>query len=345
MGRMEVARLAGVSPAVVSYVTNGSHPVSDATRARVRAAIDQLGYRPNAVARSLAIARTHSLGLLLPDSSNPYFAELSSAIEDAAFDAGFTVLLGNGSNEARREQSYARTFLDRQVDGVIVCPGNDVSHVLDELRGTRTPVVVTDRLGRTASNPAVVVDHAAGAALATRHLVEHGRRVHACISGNANVSAAQARAEGWRDALAAGGVPVDERLLTFVDFTAEAGYTAMLALLDREPGIDAVFVASDLQAVGVLRALRDRGRSAGHDVSVIGFDGIRLSGYTSPRLTTVAQPFRRMATALIDRLVGLIESAAGDRHSGDRHHDDQTDVLATSLILRESCGCRPTASR
>ncbi len=329
--RVEVARRAGVSPAVVSYVTNGSHPVSAVTRARVEAAIDELGYRPNALARSLATSRSHTLGLLLPDSSNPHFAELSSAIEDAAFDAGFTVLLGNGAQEPTRELSYVRSFLDRQVDGVILCPASDSSHGFDELVQARIPLVVTDRLSHNSSLPTVVVDNASGARTATQHLIGHGRRVIACISGSGDTSSAQSRAHGWASALAEAGMHVDESLLTFVDFTVDAGWSATRELLQRRADIDALFVASDLQAVGAMRAIADSGLRVGDEVAVVGFDGIRLGEYISPRLTTMAQPFALIATTLVARLLELIDTSLESRGG--------VTVLPTTLRVRESCGC------
>lgn len=332
--RVDVARLAGVSPAVVSYVTNGSHPVGAVTRARVLAAIDELGYRPNAIARSLATSRSHTIGLLLPDSSNPYFAELSSAIEDAAFQIGYTVLLGNGGGEPQRELTYVRSFLDYQVDGVIVCPDDDSSHACDELVNARIPVVVTDRLPHPIGVPAVAVDHAAGARAATEHLISHERRVFGCISGASQTSPAQARAKGWADALADAAIPVDPDRLAFVEFTAEAGWAATQTLLERCPDIDALFVASDLQAVGALRALTDSGRRVGEDVSVVGFDGIRLGDYISPRLTTMAQPFDAISKTVVNRLLELIDNPTKP--------DPGPSILATELKVRESCGC-PTA--
>ncbi len=333
VGRADVARLAGVSPAVVSYVTNGSHPVSTRTRARVLAAIDQLGYRPNALARSLATSRTHTLGLLLPDSSNPYFAELSSAIEDAAFAAGFTVLLGNGDDEVHRELTYVRAFLDRQVDGVIVCPGNDFSHGFDELVAAQVPVVSTDRVSRESPLPSIVVDNEGGARLATTHLIDHGREVFACVSGPRDVSPAQARATGWIRTLEESGRDVDHGLLSFTDFTARGGWEATRELLRHRPAIDALFVGSDLQAFGALRALADSGRRAGEDVAVIGFDGVRLGEYISPRLTTVAQPFDEIATAVVARMVELIGDPRPTAHD--------VRLLPTRLEIRESCGCAP----
>lgn len=334
--RVEVARLAGVSPAVVSYVTNGSHPVNVETRARVLAAIKELGYRPNAIARSLATSQSHTIGLLLPDSSNPYFAELSSAIEDAAFAVGYTVLLGNGDNERNRELSYVRSFLDYRVDGVVICPSNDFSHGFSELAEAHIPVVLTDRLSLDTNVPAVVIDNAGGAYAATQHLIGHDRRVFACISGNRSTSPAQARSDGWQKALQDAGLEVRSDLLTFVDFTVEDGWKAARRLIEQEPNIDALFVSSDLQAVGALRAFVDSGRRVGEDVSVVGFDGIQLGEYISPRLTTVAQPFVDIARTVIERLLQLMGNDSG--------FDSDARILSTELRIRESCGCTSSAS-
>lgn len=336
VGRSDVARLAGVSPAVVSYVTNGSHAVGAKTRERVIAAIDELGYRPNALARSLATSRTHTLGLLVPDSSNPYFAELSSAIEDVAFAAGFTVFLGNGDDEVDREMSYVRTFIDYKVDGVIVCPGNHFSHGFEELVAAGIPAVSTDRDWHDSPLPAVVVDNFGGAAAATEHLIGHGRREFACITGTDDMSPSQARADGWKYTVEQAGIAAEQSRLAFVDFSAQGGWHAMRDLLTDSPEIDAVFVASDLQAVGAIRAIADTGRRVGEDVSVIGFDGIQLGEYITPRLTTVAQPFDEIASTVIDLVTSTIEQPAP--------HAESPMVLPTKLRIRESCGCAPPAT-
>lgn len=330
--RNDVARLAGVSPAVVSYVTNGSHPVGARTRARVLAAIDELSYRPNAIARSLATSQSHTLGLLLPDSSNPYFAELSSAIENAAFSAGYAVLLGNGDDERERELTYVRSFLDYRVDGVIVCPADEFSSGFDELLQERIPVVVLDRQSDHAHLPSVVIDNFGGARIATEHLLEHDRHLFACVGGASNTRPAKDRAQGWAETLRQHDCEVRTDLLTFVDFTVEAGWAATNELLQREPGIDALFVSSDLQAVGALRAVVDSGRRVGEDISVVGFDGIRLGDYITPRLTTVAQPFHVIAEAIIEQLLQIIESPLNAAV--------EPRILSPELRIRESCGCR-----
>lgn len=332
VGRADVARLAGVSPAVVSYVLNHSHPVAPQTRAKVESAIAQLGYRPNALARSLATARTHTSGLLLPDSSNPYFAQLASSVEDAALKAGFVVLLGNGADNERRELGYVRTFLDRQVDGIIAVPGGEFDTGWREISKVGIPAVSLDRLPSDLGLPSVVVDNLRGGRTATEHLAWHGRTRIACITGPHEMSPARERAEGWELGLRAAGLPVAKERLIRGPFTAEAGHAAMLELLDQVDGIDGVFVGSDLQAVGALRALADRGLQAGRDVAVVSFDGTILSEYTTPRLTTVAQPFERLASEAVRMLTALIENP-------DRDRSGMHLVLPAVLVPRDTCGC------
>lgn len=332
VGRADVARRAGVSPAVVSYVLNGSHPVSDETRLRVEAAIRELDYRPNALARSLAMSRSHTLGLLIPDSSNPYFAELASAIEDAALASNLVVLLGNGGDDAARELDYLHAFRDRQVEGVIAVFGAGFEDGWREISKRRMPAVSLDRLPPGLDVPSVVVDNIGGARTATEHLIAHGRRRIACISGGAELSSARDRARGWEEALVGAGLSAD--LLSYGEFTVDSGYVAATQLLQNEPSVDAIFVASDLQAMGVLRAMADLGRSPGMDLAIIGFDGTKLSEYTTPRLTTVTQPYARLATEAVGMLGRIIADPARDR-------DAMHLVLPTELTRRDTCGCGP----
>ncbi|MHA3722286.1 LacI family DNA-binding transcriptional regulator [Leucobacter sp. HY1910] len=350
VGRVDVARLAGVSPAVVSYVLNGSHPVSDETRLRVEAAIEELDYRPNALARSLATSRSHTIGLLLPDSSNPYFAELASAVEDAALRAGFVVLLGNGADDAARELGYLRAFQDRQVDGVIAVFGAGVEAGWHEINKRHMPAISLDRLPPGLDVPSVVVDNVGGARTATEHLITHGRTRIACITGGAELSSAQDRATGWREALAAAGLPAQDEmghsLLRYGDFTVDAGYVMAAQLLAASPGVDAIFVASDLQAMGVLRALADAERVPGADIAVVGFDGTKLSEYTTPRLTTVTQPYARLAeeaVGMLSALMGRSGSHADSDSDSDATHADTAAhlTLPTELTRRDTCGCGP----
>ncbi|MFI7430814.1 LacI family DNA-binding transcriptional regulator [Micromonospora sp. NPDC049836] len=327
--RTDVARLAGTSPAVVSYVLNGGpRPVSAQTRAKVLAAVEQLGYRPNGIARSLRMSRTMTLGLVIPDNANPYFAALARAIEEESFAKGYTLLIGNAAENDERQTTYVRTFLARQVDGLFIVPAHGPAGFLPDLQRSRTPWVSLDRQVPGASAPSVLVDNRGGAYLATRHLIEHGRRRIACIGGPEDVMPAHDRVSGWRDALSDEGVPRRAMAVVQSAFGRRAGYQAARELLSRPEPPDAIFVASDEQAAGVFRAISETGRRCPDDVAVASFDGIPGAAYSTPALTTMAQPFAAIGRAALSHLLA--------QHEGTT---SPTDVLPVALIRRGSCGC------
>ncbi|MER7276938.1 LacI family DNA-binding transcriptional regulator [Dactylosporangium sp. NPDC000244] len=330
--RADVAKLAGTSPAVVSYVLNGGpRGVSPETRARVLAAIEQLGYRPNGIARSLRTNRTMTLGLVVPDTSNPFFAQLAHAIEEAAFRENYTLLLGNAAEDDDRQTTYVRTFLARQVDGLFLVPAHGPAGCLPELLRSGVPFVTLDRRIPGAAAPAVLADNRAGARKAVEHLLQHGRRAIACISGPQDVVPANERVNGWRDALAEAGVRPSEMSVWHGAFGRRAGYLGARELLAGQ-AFDAVFVASDEQAIGVLRALQELGIRCPQDVAVASFDGIAAAAYTTPALTTMAQPFARMGRVVVDRLLDAMD-AERDADAGE------LTVLPVTLLARGSCGC------
>jgi LacI family transcriptional regulator len=333
--RMDVARLAGTSPAVVSYVLNGGpRPVSARTRAKVLAAIEQLGYRPNSIARSLRMSRSMTLGLVVPDTANPFFAHMARAIEEAAFAAGYTLLIGNAAESEKRQTAYTLSFLSRQVDGLFLVPAHG-SGLLDELRDTTVPWLALDRGFPEMDERAVRINNRDGAREATRHLLDHGRRGIACIAGPVDVLPARERVEGWRDAVTEAGLDPDRLAVYHGPFGRRAGYEAALAMLGHRDDVEAIFVASDEQAIGVLRALHELGKRCPEDVAVVSFDGIAEAEFSSPSLTTMAQPFPEFGEAAVAQLLALIEDPSLDRPSA---------VLSATLVVGESCGCVATAT-
>jgi LacI family transcriptional regulator len=329
--RKDVADLAGISPAVVSYVLNdGPRAVAPETRARVLAAIAQLGYRPNGIARSLRVNRTMTLGLVVPDTSNPFFAELARAVEEAAFEAGYTLLIGNATDDEARQTTYVRTFLQRQVDGLLLVPAHGPVSCLGELTASLKPWVVLDRrIGLDTGASQILVDNAGGARTAVEHLLGHGRRTVGCIAGPKNMQPTTDRVAGWRAALRRAGIGPSARHLRHVAFGRRAGYHAALELCRTNPP-DALFVASDEQALGALRALTELGLRCPEDVALVSFDGIAAAAYSVPALSTMAQPFdaigRRGIAALLARVTD----------PGVGAHDE---VLPVALVARGSCGC------
>ncbi|MEV0460339.1 LacI family DNA-binding transcriptional regulator [Catellatospora methionotrophica] len=327
--RADVAKLAGTSPAVVSYVLNGGRPVAAHTRAKVLAAIEQLGYRPNGIARSLRMNRTMTLGLVVPDNANPFFAELARAIEEEAFARGYTLLIGNAAEDDQRQTTYVRTFLARQVDGLFLVPAHGPVGCLEELERSRVPWVSLDRQVDGATAPAVLVDNRGGARVAVEHLLAHGRTRIACIAGPRDVMPATDRVAGWRDALTAAGVRPADMLAWHAPFGRRAGYESTRAILaDPRDRPDAIFAASDQQAIGALRAIAELGLGCPGDVALASFDGIAPGAFTTPGLTTMVQPFPQLGRVAMDHLLGQLAGT-----------EQQPQVLPVELLARGSCGC------
>ncbi|MBF6065905.1 LacI family DNA-binding transcriptional regulator [Nocardia terpenica] len=326
--RADVARLAGTSPALVSYVLNGGpRRVAPATRARIEAAIAELGYRPNVSARSLRMNRGHALGMVIPDGANPFFAELAAGIELAAFARGYPLFIGNAAGDEERERAYVRSFIDRRVEGLLAISSSWGTGIADACEAAEMVLVAVDRVIDPRRCAHVLCDSVAGARAAVAHLVEHGHREIACLSGP-HVSTAEDRVLGYRNALAEAGLP--EGRIVRTDFGGAAGYHALSELLHGTPRPTAVFVTSDLQAMGMLRAAYDAGLRVPDDLAVIAFDGIEYARYTRPGLTTMTQPTRRMGELAVDLLLEQIDS-----------HTSRPGVvrLSAELKTRGSCGC------
>jgi LacI family transcriptional regulator len=325
--RADVARRAGVSTAVVSYVLNGGpRGVSAEARARVLEAVEALGYRPNGVARALRARRTQSIGFIVPDNSNPFFAELARAIEDESFARGYALLLGNAGEDPEREGSYIKTFLQRQVDALLLI---SVASAPEMTALEERATVVLDRSLPGSAVGSLVVDDEGGALEGVRHLVGHGHRRIGLIAGPDDVAAATERRRGWSRALEEVGVAASERLVVASAFTRGGGYAAAGELLARRPRVSAVFASTDVQAIGLLRAAADAGLRVPEDLAVVGFDGIEESAFTVPRLTTLEQPVELIAQRAVKRLVDRDDEGADTLH----------EVLPVRLAVRGSCGC------
>lgn len=325
----EVALRAGVSPSTVSHIINNTRFVAPETRARVLAAMAELNYRPNVLARSLRRGETHTIGLILPDSANPFFAEIARAIEDAAFRAEYNVILGNTENNLEREQVYVDVFVQKQVDGLIFVATGDQSPSLEELLRLGIPVVVVDRRLPGLQADTVLTDNLQGGLQATRYLLERGHRRIGCITGPSHLTPSADRVVGYRQALTEYGVPIDERLIRRGDFHPHSGYALTHELLQCDPPPTALFVCNDLMALGALRALAETGRQVPHDCAVVGFDDIELASYANPPLTTIRQDKAALATMAVQFLRERI--ARTDIPA-------RTYIVATTLVERLSGG-------
>jgi DNA-binding LacI/PurR family transcriptional regulator len=324
----DVARLAGVSIKTVSNVVNNSPSVSAATRTRVRAALDALDYRPNTSARGLRTGRTDLIALAIPALDEPYFAELSGLIVEAAARQGWTVLIEQTGGERGLERQAAAGSRFHRIDGCIACPlaltGDDVA----ELAGQRPMVLLGERFSHPAADH-VAVDSVQAAREVTGHLIELGRRRIAFVGAQPGTRIGGVRLAGYRAALAEAGQRIDEDLIMHTGpFRRSEGAAAMARLLAARQPPDAVVCASDLLAVGALRTLLSVGVRVPDDVAVAGFDDIEEARFSTPSLTTVAPDKAGIAEAAVELLC---------RRLRERSAGPPVDVVAGHrLLVRES---------
>ena len=322
----DVAALAGISYTTVSHVVNKTRPVSEEVRIKVEAAIKTLDYVPSAVARSLKAKTTATIGLLVPNSLNPYFAELARGIEDYCERNGYCVILCNSDDNPDKQRSYLRVLLEKRIDGLIVASAGGDAGLAEGLTGVRTPMVIVDRGLEGVNVDLVRIDHEYGAYLATRHLLELGHRDIAMIGGPAGTSVAQMRLAGYRRALQEAGVEENRERMLESDFTSTGGYNAAAILLEKSPP-SAIFAGNDMIGIGVLRAAAERNVRVPSELSVIGFDDIQMSRYVYPALTTVGQSILQlgeMAAEVLLRRIATPGMATEQR------------IVTPSIVLRES---------
>src|SRR5215216_3632232 len=323
----EVAESAGVSYATVSHVINNTRVVTQETRQRVEAAMIALNYRPNALARSLRQGKTNTIGLVLPDSANPFFAEISRTIEDEAFKKGYSVFLCNTELDTQRELFYVDVLSKKQVDGIIFVAAGDQADSLDFLLRQNMPVVMIDRDLPNVQVDAVLTDHELGGFLATQHLIELGHTRIACIAGPSSITPSAERMTGYRNALEQAGLSYDERLILRGDYHAQSGMDSTHSILKLEPRPTAIFAMNDLMALGALRAAAEAGYSVPKDLAVVGYDDLEIARFTNPPLTTISQPKKEIGAQAVYQLV--------DRMARKSHPPCRA-VLPPQLIIRRS---------
>jgi DNA-binding LacI/PurR family transcriptional regulator len=325
----DVAKRAKVSISTVSRVLNGLDRVHPATRQRIQAAVVELGYQPSALARGLALNRTHTIGLIVLNVTDPFFSEMVRGVEETAAAAGYSLLIACQPRQAE-ERRYHQLFTESRVDGLVLVALGVQRSDLDQLVARGFPVaVIQEDLGGDV--PTFVVDNYGGGRLLADHLLDHGYRRIAYIAGSNYTPASADRLRGLRDVLAAHDLRIPDDYLVCGNFMSGSGYEPMLQLLDLPQPPEAVFAANDQMACDALRAARERGLRVPDDIAIVGFDDIILASYTTPTLTTVRQPAYEMGRLAIDAV--LAASTNGPQ--------PQRVVLPTELMIRESCGCLP----
>jgi LacI family transcriptional regulator len=326
--RADVARYAGVSSAVVSYVVNGGpKPVAPATAARVREAISILGYRPNVNARALKVGTTGMLGLVVPDSSNPFFAEFGLEIERAATERGLALLIANSNSDADLEARLIIDLVGRQVDGLIVsgAAGPPRSRAPGEGR-LGTPTVYIDSPLPARGFDTIGSDSQEGARQAVDHLLDvHRHETVALLIGSGVRTSVDERETGWQRALRDAGRT--DGSVVRAPFTREGGYRGGLRLLEGRPRPSAVFASNALQAVGLLRAAHELGVRVPEELAMVAFDGTQECEFCWPPLTSARQRIQEMADAAVRTVL--------DRADSPPTHQ----LFPVDLVVRRSCGC------
>ncbi|MGA5823662.1 LacI family DNA-binding transcriptional regulator [Kitasatospora sp. NPDC094028] len=327
----EVAALAGVGRGTVSRVINGSSRVSDQAKEAVGRAIAELGYVPNRAARALAGSRTDAVALVVPETearlfAEPYFLDVIRGVsaELGAADKQLLLTLIRTEQERQRFEQYLAA---QRVDGVLLVSVHRDDPLPDQVRALGLPTVLNGRRSPQESVAYVDSDNVGAGRSAVEHLAGRGRRRIATITGPRDMDAAEGRLAGYRQGLAAAGLPPDAGLVAAGDFTEDGGRRAMRELLDRRPELDAVFAASDLMAVGALAVLRARGLEVPGDVALVGVDDSPVARHLDPPLTTVRQPIERMGRTMAGLLLRQI---AGEQAEPSRL------VLPTELVVRQS---------
>jgi LacI family transcriptional regulator len=329
----DVARRAGVSAMTVSRVINNSGYISPETRERVEKAIADLGYVPNALARSLRFKQTKTLALVLTDITNPFFTTLARGVEDAASQQGFSVIFCNTDESESKEAEYLNVVLQKQVDGLLLVPACCSGDSITFLQERKVPVVVLDRRVTDVKVDVVRCDSEEGAYRLTRHLLDLGHTRIAILSGPPSASTATDRVGGYRRALAEAGLESYAELVYRGGFTQASGYQMALQALAVVPRPTALFAANNFIASGAFRAVREAGLRVPEDISIVSFDDLPTASDMGPFLTVAAQPAYEMGRKATEILL--------TRLAGEGPAEPQEIVLPTEIIVRESSAPPP----
>jgi len=326
----DIAKAAGVSRATVSLALNDKPGVAPETRKRIKEIAKKLNYKPNAFAKGLVLQRTETLGVIVPDISSPFYAELVRGVEQEASARGYHLILCTTAGKLSKEELYLRLLEERRIDGMILMTPRGDEEFISQIQKRGFPLVVVDRDIQAADEVVeVIVDNLHGALTATEHLIKLGYRRIGFINGIPELQASRDRLRGYQLALHEHKLPFRDEWICSGDFLEDGGYRCMRRLLSIKPPLEAVFIASDLMAIGALKAIKEVGKRVPDDIAIVGFDDISLAAHLDPPLTTVRQPMAEMGALACRLLLQLIEGEEVLQRKA---------ILQTKLIVRASCG-------
>lgn len=326
----DVAKRAGVAPITVSRVINNSGYFSDEIRDRVQKAVTELGYAPNLLARGLRSKRTNTLALILTDITNPFFTTLARGVEDAASDAGFTVIFCNTDESEAEEARYLQVLLQKQVDGFLLVPAQSKAGAVEIIRQHGEPVVVLDRRIPFENVDIVRCDSEGGARDLIRLLISLGHRKVAVLSGPHGVSTAEDRVSGYCQALQEADIPINKNNIFFGEFNQKGGYEMARQALNLYPRPTALFAANNFIAGGAMKALQEADLEIPEDIALVGFDDFSPAMNFFPFFTVVSQPAYEMGRQATQLLLAKLSGLAQNTY--------REIVLPTQLIVRHSSG-------
>ncbi|ENM3762991.1 substrate-binding domain-containing protein [Vibrio cholerae] len=305
----DIARLAGVSTSTVSHVINKSRFVSDEIAERVNNAAQQLNYAPSALARSLKMNRTKTIGMLVTTSTNPFFGEVVKGVERSCYHQGYNLILCNTEGDNQRMKASINTLLQKRVDGLLLMCSTLEGERLDVFdRYPDIPIVVMDWGPILFASDKIQDNSLQGGYMAAKHLIESGHKEIGCITGPLIRHQAQMRYEGYKRALAEAGIAINPDWIVESDFECEGGYQAFEKLYQRGKLPSALFVSNDMMAMGVIQAASQRGLRIPDDLSLIGYDDVHIAKFMTPALTTIHQPKYRLGKAAVDTLLYRLEN-------------------------------------
>lgn len=323
----DIAKEAEVSIATVSRVLNNKPDVGDNTRAKILKIIEKMNYNPNSIARGLVMQKTHTIGLVIPDISNPFFPQIVRAVEDKAQKLGYSVILFNTDNHLEREKKAVELFKSKQIDGLIVSFSLGNEEILKSLKKANYPVVQIDRSTLADIYPLVSIDNQKSAYQMVEYLLNKGHKKIAHISGDLNTTTARERLLAYKKALSDYGVELNQNYIVEGDYSQESAYKAMQKILKLKTLPTAVFAANDLSAAGVYKALFDAGLRIPENMAVAGHDDINLASLLKPDLTTMRQPKYEMGERAVTILLKMINN---------KNIKIEDQILKTELIIRKS---------
>ncbi len=326
----DVAKLAGVAPITVSRALNNSGYVSQATRERVEAAIEELGYVPNMLGPSLRFQQTMTLAVVITDITNPFWTTVTRGIEDVAQANGYSIILCNTDESEAKQEQYLQMLLRRRVDGILLVPACSEPKSIELIKRQGIPVVVLDRQVSNVDVDVVRADSEEGACQLVQHLLSLGHRYIAMLAGPKNVSTAIDRTVGYQRALADADIAVNDDMIFWGNFTQESGYEQARIVTAMNPRPTAIFAANNFIAIGAMQALKEKGLRIPEDMALVAIDDIPPAYTLEPFLTVVIQPADEMGQQAAQLLLDRIKNPADESF--------QKVVFPTKTIVRASSG-------